>query len=224
MAFGTGPERTGTGIGRIRLWDTSTWKEEFVLEGHQSVIFSIAFAPDGASLVSASRDGTIKLWPIPRSQAPAAPPAQQRKIDVADKILAPDSTPRADKRDEPSAPGTRVADLTDLPAASAQAAPAESPSRPRGLSALVLSLLLSLLALAGLGAAWLYRRQQRPSAKASTSPPEANPVATASPMAIRCSGCAAALKVKVAPGGKRVKCPKCGLALLVPREPGQPTV
>jgi WD40 repeat protein len=35
-----------------------------VLAGHQATVLSLAFAPDGKTLVSASHDGTVRVWPL----------------------------------------------------------------------------------------------------------------------------------------------------------------
>ena len=47
---------------KIKLWDVATGKERAVLKGHTDRVLSMAFSPDGKSLASGSKDGTIKLW------------------------------------------------------------------------------------------------------------------------------------------------------------------
>ena len=53
----------GLSVGAVRLWDAATGKhkEELIKERTDSV-FTVAYSPNGASLVSGSKDGTILLW------------------------------------------------------------------------------------------------------------------------------------------------------------------
>jgi WD40 repeat protein len=44
------------------VWDVSTGRKLRTLNGHKGSVNSVAFSPDGQTLASGSRDGTIKIW------------------------------------------------------------------------------------------------------------------------------------------------------------------
>lgn len=50
--------------GDLRLFDVNGWKLKTVLRGHEDVVASIAFRPDGKKLVSASFDKTARIWDL----------------------------------------------------------------------------------------------------------------------------------------------------------------
>jgi WD40 repeat protein len=47
---------------RARLWDRQG-NELAVLRGHENYIRSAVFSPDGQTILTASEDGTARLWP-----------------------------------------------------------------------------------------------------------------------------------------------------------------
>ena len=55
------------GIGNrneIWVWDTANWQVKQKLAGHTGEIVDLAFTSQGTKLLSASRDGTLRVWPL----------------------------------------------------------------------------------------------------------------------------------------------------------------
>lgn len=52
----------------ILLWDAETGAQQMVLEGHTGSVKAITFVQDGSRLVSASWDGTMRVWDVLRGQ------------------------------------------------------------------------------------------------------------------------------------------------------------
>lgn len=46
----------------MRIWDVDAARELHRCEGHQLLVASVAWAPDGERLVSSSWDGTVRVW------------------------------------------------------------------------------------------------------------------------------------------------------------------
>ena len=59
---------SGSADNTIKLWDVETGQEIRTLKGHDGVVYSVNFSPDGKTLVSGSWDKTIKLWNVETGQ------------------------------------------------------------------------------------------------------------------------------------------------------------
>lgn len=61
------PDGNLLGLGNrneVWIWDTATWQVQQKLIGHTGEIIDLIFIPGGTTLLSASRDGTIRVWSL----------------------------------------------------------------------------------------------------------------------------------------------------------------
>ena len=54
--------------GHIRMWDVDTGALLKTLTGHEEGVPSLAYSPDGATLISGSWDNTIRIWDVDTAQ------------------------------------------------------------------------------------------------------------------------------------------------------------
>jgi WD40 repeat protein/uncharacterized protein YjbI with pentapeptide repeats/3',5'-cyclic AMP phosphodiesterase CpdA len=54
----------------VRLWHAASGRELRRLQGHEALVTSVAFGPDGTCLASSSVDGTVQVWDVAGSRSP----------------------------------------------------------------------------------------------------------------------------------------------------------
>jgi WD40 repeat protein len=55
---------TADGDTKARIWDVASGRLLATLEGHTGEVVDAEFSPDGSRVVTASWDGTAKIWDV----------------------------------------------------------------------------------------------------------------------------------------------------------------
>jgi WD40 repeat protein len=74
--------------GPIRIFNTATWQQIAILEGHTDYVTAISLSRNNHLLASASDDKTVRLWNL-NTNLPVGPSLQHER-DVASTALSPD--------------------------------------------------------------------------------------------------------------------------------------
>ncbi|HXG12575.1 MAG TPA: FecR domain-containing protein [Gemmataceae bacterium] len=80
LATALGYGKGGPGSEQIVLWDARTGAELTRLAGHTSMILDLVFAPDGKTLATAGKDGTVKFWDVETRQERASYREHYREV------------------------------------------------------------------------------------------------------------------------------------------------
>ncbi|KAL4401738.1 U4/U6 x U5 tri-snRNP complex protein [Malassezia pachydermatis] len=86
---------TCSGLDAIgRVWDTRTGRTAMVLDGHAREILSMAFAPNGYQVLSASGDDTVRVWDLRTLSSLYTIPAHRSSVADVRFFQAADERPR----------------------------------------------------------------------------------------------------------------------------------
>src|SRR5262249_56350563 len=100
----------GLRYGTVKVWDTQTQKPRFELAAHKGDAWSVAFTPDGKTLVTGGGDwnqpGQVKLWD-------AATGELRKTIDATGEVLSIAVSPTGEKI--AAACGDKSVTIWDLP-------------------------------------------------------------------------------------------------------------
>ncbi len=195
------------------LWDLETGQRLRSFPGHEGEVKQMSVSPDGRWLLTASFDGTVRLWDFAGGELLHVLCRQEELVYTA--VFSPDS-----KRIAASGGGRRQGNtlqpgsdhairLWDLPALLAEATTPPRAARNGGLVVVVILFLIAALTLAGV---WGYLRRGRRASGVPTPPSGTRTQA----VVLDCSGCGKKLKIRPGLAGKKVLCPQCGQAIVAP--------
>ena len=93
VAFSPDGAQVGAAVrdGTIKIRDVKTGTLMASLEGHSGEVLSLAFSPNGRTLVSGGADRSIRHWTIP---LPLIPPDDLRKIEAAASLVKATAKPK----------------------------------------------------------------------------------------------------------------------------------
>jgi RNA polymerase sigma factor (sigma-70 family) len=200
---------------RVLLYDVRTGERSTQFEMHQGDVPNSRLSPDGKILLTASWDGTARLYNFATGDILRVLTQQDEFVTAID--ITADSrliaTGGGGKRDgKNTLPGSdhaiRIWDLNTSAVAPASApAPATGPRRW-----LVVAVGFGFAVLLGVLAFVLLRRPKTPPETSNEPTEPATP-----PLAFSCPKCQKTLKARPNLAGKKVKCPGCASAVTVPK-------
>ena len=77
---------SGSSDHALRMWNITTGEELQVLQGHEGVVRSVAFSPDGQNVASGSDDDTVRIWDI-ETGAQRISPSRWRELPLWERLF-----------------------------------------------------------------------------------------------------------------------------------------
>jgi WD40 repeat protein len=63
-----GGRSSDSGGSELRLWDVDTGRERATLTGHEGLVYSVVFSPDGRTLATRGSGGLVRFWDVTTGQ------------------------------------------------------------------------------------------------------------------------------------------------------------
>jgi WD40 repeat protein len=216
-----GRQALAAGVGGVRLHDLETGQEVRHFQDAQEEVHQADVSPDGRRLIAGSFDGKVRLWDFQTGAFLRV--LGSHKGFVFSVAFSPDGRIGASGGGGENLGGKFVAGIDhDIRLWNLEEPPADvASSEPSGGRAWLAAaaILFLVIALSLIGLWWLLRPGAGP---ASTPPPlpikdnEPKPTSPPPPLGVQCGGCGLKLKVKAELAGKKVRCPQCGGAVVLP--------
>jgi len=209
-----------TGTWNATSWDLETGSKEQACKGHKGDVGVMALSPDGKVLLTASMDGTARLWDF-RSGSPLAVLLTQEEFLFA-AAFSPDGRLMAvagggSKKGNDYTGGSAhdihiferqglIADSFLVPPSNANTPQIEIAAPPSASGSWLKggALIFLIIVVTGVGLFVVLRRRREQTQEAT--PPEATPPV----LAFTCAHCGQGMRLKAENAGKKAKCPKCG--------------
>ncbi len=82
----------GKAVPEVKVWDAESGKELLSLSGHEGVVLSASFSPDGKKIFTSGRDKTMRFWDATTGKALKTISNEKAYPSYAQPILSPDGT------------------------------------------------------------------------------------------------------------------------------------
>lgn len=73
---------TGSGDGKIRMWDFESHEPTYTWKAHENWAFAIAFSPDGNLIATGGGDNAVRIWDLRSGETLAVLPTDQFDVNT----------------------------------------------------------------------------------------------------------------------------------------------